>query len=321
MKQGMISEQVDELIYSQQGEWPLAKENYEALKNVRTKELSFRNFKVRIQFNPARIVSSSAKVDKKSIQDRKCFLCPANLPAVQKGIPFGEEYQILLNPYPIFPFHLTIPIKEHTNQTILSRFNDMLGLAKTLDRFVIFYNGPKCGASAPDHAHFQAGNKGFMPIEKEWKILDKEIICMQPGASIYFLKNYLRNTFVIESNNQECTRQLFNQIYAQLEIPEGDEEPMMNVLAWYESGWWVVCVFPREKHRPSCYWAEGDRNILISPASVDIGGVFITPLEKDYEKITMQDVESILKEVTLSDAKTEIIIENLKGQCYEGTGN
>ena len=310
----VTSEQALVLLQEQQGSWDTAGNNYRALSQVKVKEFSFDSCRVKVQFNPARLVSSAAKVDTQSLKERKCFLCPANLPTVQKGLPFGDHYQVLVNPFPIFPEHFTIPVLEHEDQRILPRFGDMLDLSKDMDKFTIFYNGPKCGASAPDHAHFQAGNKGFMPIEKEWKAVEQELIYMKSKLSLYVLRNYLRNALVIESEDREEAVRMFETIYRMLEVKQGEEEPMMNLLVWYEDGWWVTCVFPREKHRPDCYFAEGDSNILISPASVDMGGVFITPQEKDYEKVTADDIRSILKEVCISDARMDKLIVRLNAE-------
>ena len=293
-----LNKEVKKLLHEQLNEWDLAKTNYDALQSVQSKDFDFGEFVVRVQFNPGRIVSSSAKVDAKTIQERKCFLCPANLPAVQRGIPFGKDYQILVNPFPIFPEHLTIPSLHHEDQLIFNRFEDMLDLAESLDEFTIFYNGPKCGASAPDHVHFQAGNKGFLLIEKDIKNVSKRIISENEEIKIYSLENYLRNVIVIESANKKAVVDAFKQIYSQLEIKEGEKEPMFNVISWYEDGKWISCIFPRKVHRPKCFFAEGDDNIMISPASVDMGGVFITPQEKDFAKITAEDIKAILAEVS-----------------------
>ncbi|WP_321519727.1 DUF4922 domain-containing protein [uncultured Bacteroides sp.] len=312
MKRIITSAQVQNLLQEQMNAWELARNNYEALSQVRVKELNFNKLKIKVQFNPARIVSSSAKVDSKSIQERKCFLCGQNRPVEQKGIPFGDNYVVLVNPFPIFPKHLTIPACEHVDQLIFSRFEDMLDLAYNLDEFTIFYNGPKCGASAPDHVHFQAGSKGFLPIEKEWRMFaDSEALEYQ-SAKLFLLDSYLRGTLVIESESKDSAVKLFEKIYASLEVKPGEREPMMNILAWFDSDKWVICIFPRTLHRPSCYTAQGDDNILISPASVDMGGVFITPLEKDFEKISSQNICDILQEVSMDEVMLQKIVEHLK---------
>ena len=271
-----MKEKVNQLFQEQLKNWELARNNYKALEQVKVKTLTVAGQEYKVQFNPARIVSSAAKVDAQSIKERKCFLCAKNRPPEQNGIPFNERYTILVNPFPIFPRHLTIPLIEHAPQLIASRFGDMLDLAQQLDDYVIFYNGPKCGASAPDHFHFQAGNKGFLPIEKNRRKFDM---------------------ISIESDNKEEVLNCFKQIEATLPLVPEDDEPMMNLLVWREAAKWIVCIFPRKKHRPSCYSTEGKANLLISPASVDLGGVFITPLEKDFEKITARDISEILLEI------------------------
>src|ERR1035437_1866816 len=163
-----LSNQARKLISDQKKDWDLARKNYDGLKKVKVKTFDFGHYKIEIQFNPERIVSSSAKVDAKSIEARPCFLCQKNLPPQQRGLAFDDDFIVLVNPFPIFPEHLTIPSIAHTDQRILGNFGSMLDLAEKLTDFVIFYNGPKCGASAPDHLHFQAGNKGFLPIEKDY---------------------------------------------------------------------------------------------------------------------------------------------------------
>lgn len=309
-----MNNQVNNLIANQLEVWETARNNYNALSGVKVKELNVQGVPYKVQFNPARIVSSGAKVDAKTIKERKCFLCPANLPEVQKGIEFKEHYNILVNPFPIFPRHLTIPEMAHVDQRIATRFGDMLDLAQALTDFTIFYNGPKCGASAPDHAHFQAGNKGFMPVEKDWK----QQVAGQVGAcgkaTLSWLNDAPRATLIIESPEKEDAVKLFEIIYRNLPLKADETEPMMNVLAMYEEERWVVFVFPREKHRPACYTAEGEANLLSSPASVDLGGVFITPVEKDFNKITAEDVAQILSEVCLSAEAFNQLRENIKKQ-------
>ena len=271
-----MNEEVVQLFQQQLIGWELAKNNYQALQQAKVKTFDVGGYRYLVQFNPARMVSSSAKVDAQSIRERKCFLCAENRPAEQKGIIFDGRYEILVNPYPIFPRHLTIPSLDHTPQQIISRFGDMLDLAQQLDNYIILYNGPKCGASAPDHFHFQAGNKGFLPIEND--------------------RNW-RHNLRIESENKQDILMRFLQIYDTLPLQPDDTEPMMNILTWYKNGAWTTCIFPRKKHRPDCYFAEGDANMIISPASVDMGGMLITPLEKDFEKITAEDIAGILDEV------------------------
>lgn len=299
---------LEPFITEQLAAWETARSNYAALSSVRVKELDVCGVTYRVQFNPARITSSSAKVDAQSIRQRRCFLCPAHLPAEQRGIPFGKGYQILVNPFPIFPRHLTIPSLSHEPQRIAHRIGDMLELARVLPLYTLFYNGPRCGASAPDHAHFQAGSRGFMPIEEDWqgRIARQVTACRQ--ASLLRLDDAPRLTFVISGTDAHDVARLFHTLYHRLPAT-ADEEPMMNLLAQYDppgkdtaaQGRWTLFVFPRAKHRPACYSAEGDARLLCSPASVDLGGVFITPIEEDFCKITADDIARILAEVCLSD--------------------
>ena len=276
MNENITQTAVNKLFNEQLLNWELARNNYKALEQVKEKTLLVDNQEYKVQFNPARIISTSAKVDAHSIKERKCILCAKNRPTEQKGIPFKEHYIILINPYPIFPRHLTIPLIEHKPQLISSRFRDMLDLARLLEDYIVFYNGPKCGASAPEHFHFQAGNKGFLPIEKA--------------------KN-IKNITKIESDNKEELVEHFKQIYDSLEQKPDDDEPKMNILTWYEAAKWIVCIFPRKKHRPACFFAEGEDHMLINTASVELGGVFVTTLEKDFEKIKAEDIVEILNEI------------------------
>ena len=313
----LFAEIVEQMRNSQVGCWDLAKSNYENLQAVKTKTLQTGTCLFVAQFNPKRIVSSAAKVDQKSIQERKCFLCQENLPPQQKGSDFIGKYHVLVNPFPIFPKHLTVPAYIHQPQQIAGKFLDMLLLAQNLDEYVVFYNGPKCGASAPDHFHFQAGNKGFLPIERNFDALKKEKIIANRTITVSQSKEYPCRVLILESKSTASLSQHFKEILDALEIKDGDYEPMINLLAWYNNEGFKVCLFPREKHRPSCYFAEGEENRLISPASVDLGGVFILPRETDYKKITPEDVSKILNEVSIDSAAMEKLVARLKKNAHE----
>ncbi len=304
-------ENISEFFNQQLQVWETARNNFAALANVKVKEFDVAGSKVKVQFNPARIVSSAAKVDAKSLKERKCFLCAANRPAVQEGIAWNN-YTILINPFPIFPRHLTIPCNDHADQRISGRIVDMMNLARELDDYTLFYNGPKCGASAPDHMHFQAGNRGFMPIEEEIESAKKTVIVKSGNAELSLVTGTSHPCFLIRTIAVANGERAFNMVYEQLQIPEGEPEPMLNVLCYYEAGMWNILMFPRKKHRPACYFAEGDDNLLISPASVDMGNVFITPLEKDFEKITAADIKQIFDECCLNEDKLREIANNIK---------
>jgi len=305
-----LSSQIISLLDSQIVDWDLAKNNYKGLESVKVKEFSFDGFSVKVQFNPSRIISTSAKVDAKSIQERKCFLCKENLPKEQTGIEYKNEYIILVNPFPIFPEHFTIPKADHKPQRIKENFEDILDLSKDLqDRYAVFYNGPKCGASAPDHMHFQAGIKNFMPIDYEFESIQKINLSNYEKVKISYTENYLRNFISLESSDKIEMTKAFNKVYESIEQVEAkDDEPMMNVIASYQNDEWRVIIFPREKHRPSHYFEEGEKQILLSPASVDLGGVCITPREDDFNKITKTDIKDILTQVGVGKEKFDRII-------------
>jgi len=312
----ITSRTLDELLEKQLEEWAIAKENYKNLEKTRLKEFQYNYFAVNVQFNPARIKSSGAGTDEKSLQERKCFLCTENLPKEQKGISFGGSYQILVNPYPIFPEHFTIRDINHREQLIAGRYPDMLDMAEIFTRHTIFYNGPKSGASAPDHAHFQAVKRKMLPVETDISEINKELLIRNDNLNVYALKEYLRNTFLIEAKDKNTAIGFFDYFYGLLEIKEGDKEPGMNIIALYENSTWYTVIFLREKHRPDCFYAVGEDNILISPGAVDMGGILVTPLEKDFNKITSQNVSDILKEVCISNHKMESIINHLKDQAW-----
>lgn len=291
---------IKQFFHSQLSTWPLAHTNFAGLQTVQTKSFSFGDFEVRVQFNPARIVSSGAKVDAKTIAERKCFLCAANRPEAQTGIDFGD-YEILVNPFPIFPEHFTIPRKEHVDQQIRPYFADMIALAKAMDDYLLFYNGPRCGASAPDHMHFQAGTKDFLPLVTDYKKLKSthtELLVSTETMQLFQMKNYLRTVYCIETNHEQSAIDAFEKLYNHLET-DPDREPLMNVVCLYEDQKWYIWVLPRKAFRPWQYTAEADKQLLVSPATVEMCGIFITPIAEHFERTTKEDIESILQQCSL----------------------
>ena len=275
-----LQSEVNGLIQSQRNDWKEFDKRVQDLSNLQTKTLSWDNsLYVDVQFNPARIVSSAAKVDSKNIEKRPCFLCEANRPSVQRGIPFLEKYIILVNPFPILKNHLTIPLHSHVPQRIGNKMVDLLSLAESLPDYVVFYNGPKSGASAPDHFHFQAGLKSEILMQGE---------------------NELRSCLIIESENKEEILQRFDDIYDYLKSKQpNEEEPMMNIIAFVEDAKYVVHVFPRKAHRPRQYFLEGNSQLLVSPGAIDMTGLIITSRPEDFEKISRQDIEDIYNQVSM----------------------
>ena len=296
-----IQEKVNELFEQQLSVWEMARNNFEGLKTVQIREFDFDGFGVKVQFNPARMVSSGAKVDAKTIAQRKCFLCAANRPEVQRGIEW-RDYDILINPFPIFTRHLTIPRREHVDQRLVPYISDMFDLARELPDFVVFYNGPKCGASAPDHMHFQAGNADFLPLVSDYFNLKANGKCTKQctidGADVYTIDNYLRVVYCIESADAEALRQAFMKLYNSW-VKEEEVEPMMNVVCLYRDNKWYLFVIPRGAFRPWQYTAEGDKQLLVSPATVEVSGLFITPVKEHFERITKEDVVDILSQCTI----------------------
>jgi ATP adenylyltransferase/5',5'''-P-1,P-4-tetraphosphate phosphorylase II len=302
---------VDKFISEQKAEWPLAASNFDALAGVKVKEVALPGWTIKVQFNPARIVSSGAKVDAKSIKERKCFLCHENRPDVQRGIDW-DKYTVLINPFPIFPRHLTIPDRSHTDQLIAGRIADMISLAEALDQYTVFYNGPRCGASAPDHMHFQAGNSDFLTLATALEDADFKTIATEGQAVLALVDTLPLNVFVIDTDNPADGQKLFDRLYAAMPIPQGENEPMMNILCYATPAGVRIVVIPRKRHRPSFYGTEGPDTMLLSPASVDMGGVFITPLEKDFNALNADIILRIFDELCLSDAEINNIAQNIQ---------
>ena len=303
-KHKVTSAEASALLRQQLGVWPLVAQNFKALEAVHLKQFEWNGLTVKVQFNPARIVSSGAKVDAKSIKARKCFLCPNHLPEEQLRLPFGERYQVLCNPFPIFPEHFTIPSLAHTPQLIVPQLDDFLEVVRSLDRFTLFYNGPRCGASAPDHAHFQAVTWGLMPLDEEVMAKEQELSALRYASAqgtVILLHHYLRNGFILKAKTKEAMRSLFLRIYALLPVPEGEAEPMMNLFGWYREEEWILALIPRKRHRPWQYEAEGVDHLLSSPGAADIGGLFITPLAEDFEKINPALLQDVYEQVCWSD--------------------
>ena len=303
------SQIVRELYNRQLSEWSLARDNYRQLDNVKVRDISFNGYDIAIQYNPGRITSSAAKVDTRSIEARPCFLCERNRPPEQKGVPFSDDFIILINPFPIFRRHLTIVSGSHTPQRIAGSFGTMLNLARVLPDYVIFYNGPQCGASAPDHLHFQAGNRGFLPVESDFgnPLLCSKALTAQ-STEAWLWRDYGRGMVTLKGPDDSEIARLFDKFYAKFALSQPDRpEPMLNILAYYTGDEWIVHIMPRRVHRPACYFATGDEKILLSPASVDLGGVFITPREEDFHKITPADIAAILTEVCLSEEEVKLL--------------
>jgi ATP adenylyltransferase/5',5'''-P-1,P-4-tetraphosphate phosphorylase II len=306
------AERANKLLKEQKLSWPILKHNYEALAGTQTRVFDFDSFQIKIQLNPARIKSTSAVVDEISINSRECFLCIDKLPPEQNALAYGKNFLILANPYPIFTEHYTIPKRKHIQQIIIGNFEELLNISKDLgSALTVFYNGPKCGASAPDHMHFQAVIKNRMPIELEFdKILEtKSISNFNNGKiKVRFFENYLRHFISFESDNKGELLVAFKTLvkaFRRISLPK--DEPLVNIISNYREKKWCVFIFPRRIHRPSQYFAKNEKQLLISPAAVDMGGLFITPREEDFNKIKKDDVIDIFRQVTITKEYFEFL--------------
>jgi hypothetical protein len=293
-----LADQAHALLEQQKSEWDVLRGGYESLARVETRAFDLDGFQVELHFNPGRLSSSAAKVDAKSISERPCFLCPHHRPKEQRSIELHDDLLLLCNPFPIFAEHFTIPTRAHRPQRIRPTFPVMLDVARELSpRYTVFYNGPQSGASAPDHLHLQAGSAGFTPLDREYAALPKMPLVETEGLRAFASDRYLRRFASFEGGDREQLVHGFNVAHDSLE-PASDE-PMLNVFASYQNDEWRVVVFPRAKHRPAAYFAAGDAKLMLSPGAVDMAGAVIIPVERDFRRISADDLVQMYEEVTI----------------------
>ena len=292
--------------------WDDARHRFRDLKHVETKKLSE---EVRLQFNPARIVSTGAKIDKKTLGERPCFLCDKNRPKEQMSQQIDERFHLLVNPFPILPVHFTIPARKHQPQAIYKNYGEMHRFLSLHSELMVFYNGPKCGASAPDHLHFQAGTSGILPLQANWQRLSRnltDVISLNDEEKIAVVRDFIVPAFVIISKSEESNETLFHRLYKSMPMRGDETEPMMNIIAWRKGDEYISVVIPREKHRPEAYFAEGDAQVMVSPGALDMSGLIITPREEDFHKLTEESATTILQECGISTEKMNGIVTKLK---------
>jgi hypothetical protein len=294
------------LLLEQKNAWQDLREGYESLKDMRERNLSCRNFLVRIQHNPRRLKSCTAGANSDNENGQPCFLCLNHLPEAQKGILYRGGYLILCNPMPILPSHFTVSHLDHRLQAIDEHIEIFLQLMVDLGPgWVILYNGPRCGASAPDHLHFQTARSGQMPIEKE-TLEGKRLALVKEvdDVLLYRVNNLGREAILLEGSDpmavERASKEFLNGLQNVLLL---NEEPMINIVGFYEERKWRLIIFPRRKHRPDAFFKEGNDRVVVSPGAIDMGGLVITPVEKDFERLDAAAVENIYKEVSL-DGKT-----------------
>ena len=302
-------------IENQLAKWQTAHTNHEALNQIETRRFELAGNTITVQFNPARAVSTCAKVDKSSIEARKCFLCPKNKPNEQDEIiiSLDEPFSLRINPYPILPVHLTISSLKHQDQVLADKTIRQLPgkLISWLEEYfasgyVLFYNGAKCGASAPDHFHFQAVKQSDVPVIQQWERLmetavrETEIKTENGNTySSFQITSYICPIQVFICNHStDILPEMINQYLESLPLHEGESEPRYNLFAWQDKQrGFTMAYFPREEHRPACYTATGGEQLLVSPGALDMAGLLVTPRKEDFDKITESDITQIYKEV------------------------
>lgn len=292
--------------------WTNARHRFRDLKHVETRQFSDQ---LKLQWNPARIVSTGAKIDKKTLGERPCFLCDKNRPKEQMSKQIDEKFHLLVNPFPILPVHFTIPARKHQPQLIYKNYGEMHRFISLHSDLMVFYNGPKCGASAPDHLHFQAGTNGILPLQTNWQRLSRnltDIISLNDEEKISVVRDFIVPAFVIISKSAESDEALFRRLYKAMPQRGDETEPMMNIISWRKGEEFISVVIPREKHRPEAYFAEGDAQFVVSPGALDMSGLIITPREEDFRKLTEEKALSLLQECGVSEEKMNAIIAKLK---------
>jgi len=309
-----LAELSAELLARQREGWPALAAGCSSLQAAHSREIRDGAMKVCIQFNPRRIVSMSAAVDPESIRRRPCFLCPGNLPAQQQAILYRDEYLVLCNPAPILPDHLTIASLDHLPQALPDRLGDLLRLSADFGPGrIVFYNGPRSGASAPDHLHFQAAPAGCLPVERD--VLspgNRARIARRNGVTLCRTGGLGRGALVIEGEAGAFVAAAVAEVLRALGRLTGAEgEPLLNMLCAYTGRGWRLILFPRRKHRPDAYFREGTERLLVSPGAVDMGGLLVTSREEDFLRLDRDLVREIFRDVACDDAALDSLLDIL----------
>ena len=298
--------------------WDDARQHFRNLQEVRTRNLNADSHTLVVQWNPTRIVSTGASIDAKAISQRPCFLCEQNRPKEQIVKPLDDQFNLLVNPYPILPQHFTIPLKQHKPQEALVCFDEMQLLLGRYPDLMVFYNGPKCGASAPDHAHLQAGTSGLLPLQNSWQRLSRDaetLYSLNENEDISFIADFICPVIAIRSRSSEHARELFRRVYDALPPQADGTEPMMNIVAWSSDDEHISIVIPRSKHRPDCYYDKDEaKRMLVSPGALDMSGLIITPRQHDFEHITAEQALQIIAECALPEADITLVVNKIKGE-------
>ena len=310
--------ELNKFIKDQLSVWQLASSNFRALKTAPSREVDVFGLKCRIQYNPRRVISSTADTSPAAIASRKCFLCADNRPKEQFHLGFegrkGRNYQIQINPYPIFRGHLVIVRDEHIPQEIWHHFPDMLDFAARYKDYLVFYNGPSSGASAPDHLHFQAIPKHNLPLEDvvdEFLDHPGEPLATVKDASLYKFDGYARGVFALKATTSKSLAKLFYRLLDCTDRGKGEEEPMFNLYAYVKNGEYRTIVVMRSAKRSHHFYSEGADHLTISPGAADIAGLFVAPFREDYDKADTALLEELLSEVCISEDEQNMIVWRL----------
>ncbi|MCH5175947.1 MAG: DUF4922 domain-containing protein [Prevotellaceae bacterium] len=322
-ERGITANYIERFFNNQLKDWTDARMRYEQLSDCMHKNMVIDSVNLAAQYNPNRIVSTDAKVDAQSISKRPCFLCDVNRPLIQSSLPILKKYHFLVNPFPILPQHYTISLRHHRPQLIYDYYEDLVEMASMFDNLFFFYNGASCGASAPDHMHFQAGTRGIVPLECDWNksyspnlsliwpISETELLeameleDIAEDTGVFGLRGYVCPALVIVTRTPHANKVLFDKLQRILPLKEGHQEPMMNILAWKQKNDTddtdriVSVIIPRSKHRPECYFEEDNKKILVSPGAIDMGGMLIIPRGEDFKKMNAWLAKSIIQECAL----------------------
>jgi Domain of unknown function (DUF4922) len=293
---------VEELFERQARAWPQLAKGIEGLARATTRSVRIDWFDIFVRHIPHRVGSTTASVDRESIAKRPCFLCPENLPPEEEGLRLDEDFTIYCNPFPIVEQHLTIAHRTHGLQRIENQFGNMLDIATALPGYFVIYNGPECGASAPDHMHFQAGSRRLFPIEKE-----------TAGLNGIVVPNYTRSVLLFRGRDRSALIDQMDRAIELLAETTGKRpEPLVNIAVFREKAEWVTYLFPRGKHRPEVFHTG---ELIVSPASIDLCGIFVVPFARDFEKITGDSIAAIFREVTLPNDLFQEVAAKLGSNC------
>lgn len=306
--------EINKFLQDQLSVWPLASGNFRSLKTAQIKDLTVNSLACKVQHNPCRIASTTAEVDAQSLASRPCFLCVPNRPQQQFHIKFegrkDRHYNIQVNPYPIFPNHFVIARDIHSPQSIWHNFVDMMDFARKYQEYLVFYNGPFSGASAPDHMHFQAIPKGLLPLQlaiDEYLDTEPQPLTTGQDARLYHFPGYCRGVYAFRSDTPKSLAKLFYRLVDCAPLVEGEPEPRLNLYIYCYKDEYRCFVILRGKVRSHHYYSEGADHLTMTPGAADMAGFFVCPKAEDFQKLTPGLLEEMLDEVAISEEEERMV--------------